>query len=137
VEILDLFEFAEQVTRRSYLNYVMFYDQEAAGGVHRDVFRKAVAAEGGSINLGYTYMLTDRAPLGGPLRERDKDRFFGRRIDYESQEFPVARNLIDNTMMNVHQTWLLSDEETVRDLGRAIQKVAENVEDLQGETLEA
>ncbi|MFO7946039.1 MAG: DegT/DnrJ/EryC1/StrS family aminotransferase, partial [Armatimonadota bacterium] len=136
IPVLCPLEFPEQVTARSYLNYVIFYDQEAAGGVHRDVFRKAVAAEGGTINLGYTYMLTDRAPLGGPVRERDKDRFFGRRIDYESLQFPVARNLIDNTMMNIHQRWLLSDEETVRDLGRAIQKVAEHIEDLKDETLE-
>ncbi len=136
IPVISPLEFPEQVTARSYLNYVIFYDQQAAGGVHRDIFRKAVAAEGGAINLGYTYMLTDRAPLGGPVRERDKDRFFGRRIDYESLEFPVARTLIDNTMMNIHQRWLLSDEETVRDLGRAIQKVAENVEDLRDETLE-
>ena len=134
--MIDILEFPEQVTARSYLNYVMFYDQETAGGVHRDVFRRAVAAEGGGINLGYTYMLTDRAPLGGPMREGDKDRFFGRRIDYESQRFPVARNLIDNVLMNIHQAWLLSSEETVRDLGRAIQKVAEHIDDLEGETLE-
>lgn len=129
-------QFPEQVTRHSYLNYVMHYNQKAAGGVHRDVFRRAVAAEGAQIALGYTYLLNEIPLLAGPLRERDKDRFFGRKMDYAGQHFPQARELVDDTMMNIHQSWLLSDERAVRDIGAAIQKVAEHVEELTEETLE-
>ncbi len=128
-------EFPEQVTHRSYLNYVMLYDQEAAGGVHRDVWRKALAAEGVGAATGYAYVLNETGLLGGPLRERDRDRYFGRKIDYASQEFPVAKDLVSNSALNLSQQWLLADEKTVRDIGTAIQKVSERIDELKDETL--
>jgi len=134
VPMVKPLQFPEQVTARSYLAYVMHYDQEAAGGIHRNVFAKAVRAEGTGLGFGYAELLTQMPLLAGPLRERDKARFYGRKIDYASQEFPQARDLIDNVIISVHQSWLLSDEQAVRDIGTAIQKVAENIEELKDET---
>lgn len=128
-------KFPEQVTRRSYLNYVMLYDQEAAGGVHRDVWCKALATEGVSMATGYAYVLNEIGLLVGPLRDRDRDRYFGRKIDYANQTFPVAKDLVTNSALNLSQHWLLADEQTVRDIGTAIQKVSEHVAELQDETL--
>jgi len=136
VPMVNALEFPEQVTRRSYLNYVMHYDQQAAGGVHRDVFRKATRAEGLGIGICYDALLNELPLLAGPLRQRDKARFFGRKIDYASQEFPKSRDILDNTFMDLHRNWLLSDEEAVRDMGRIIQKVAENIDELKDETPE-
>ncbi|HCU33872.1 MAG TPA: hypothetical protein DGT21_00055 [Armatimonadetes bacterium] len=130
LDVVRPFEFHPQVTRRSYLNYAMAYDQQAAGGVHRDVFRQALAAEGCPAAIGYPYVLNELPLLAGPLRERDKGRFFGRRIDYAAESYPVARDLVDNVMMNYSQHWLLSDPETVRDIGRAVQKVVDGIDTL-------
>jgi len=134
VPMIKALELPEQVTACSYLGYVMHYDQEAAGGIHRNVFAKAVCAEGTSVGFGYPQLLNEMPLMAGPMRERDKARFYGRKIDYASQEFPQARDLIDNVIITVHQSWLLSDEQAVRDIGTAIQKVAENIEELKDET---
>jgi len=136
VPMVKPLQFPEQVTRRSYLNYVMHYDAEAAGGVHRNVFAKAVKAEGVGLGFGYPCLINELPLLGGPLRERDRDRFFGRKIDYASQEFPQARDIVDNTLMTIHQSWLLADAQVVRDLGKAMRKVAENIEELKDEPRE-
>ncbi len=124
-------QFPEQVTRRSYLGYAMHYDQAAARGVHRSVFLKATAAEGVGIGGIYNATINHLSPLGGPLRERDRARVIGRQIDYPAQTFPQADDLIRNTLMTIHQSWLLSDERAVRDLGTAMQKVAEHIADLE------
>ena len=100
------------------------------GQLDRDVFRQALAAEGCPAATGYPYVLNELPLLGGPLRERDRDRFFGRRIDYAAETYPVARDLVDNVMMNYSQHWLLSDPETVRDIGRAVQKVVDSIDTL-------
>jgi dTDP-4-amino-4,6-dideoxygalactose transaminase len=135
VPMVTPLQFPEQVTRRSYLAYTMHYNQEAADGIHRDIFLKATAAEGLRIGGIYNTTINHLPPLAGPLRERDRARVIGRHIDYPALTFPQADDIIRNTLMSVHQSWLLSDEQAVRDLGTAMQKVAENIGDLRDEVI--
>ncbi len=125
----------ERITRCSYLSYSMNYTAAELAGVHRDVFLKALRAEGISVRTGYTTLVHEMALCNGEnLREEDLQRFTGRNIEAAKEgRFPHAEHARANTTMWMVQNWLLGDREVVDDVVRAVYKVVENIGALLGE----
>lgn len=125
----------ERITRCSYLGYSAHYYAEELDGVHRDVFLKALRAEGVSIGTGYT-TLVHEMPLcnGENLRPEDRRRFTGRNIDAAKEgSFPNAEHARSHTSLRMVQDWLLGNRELVDDVAKAIHKVVENIGELKSE----
>lgn len=123
------FELDERVTRCSYLSYSMRYEAEELEGVHRDLFLRALAAEGVPVRTGYT-TLVHEMPLctGENLREADLRRFTGRNIAAAKEgQFPNAEHARSHTTMWLVQNWLLGGQDVVEDVARAVYKVVENI----------
>jgi len=119
----------ERVTRCSYLGYSIRYETEELEGVHRDVFLKALRAEGISAGTGYT-TLVHEMPLcnGENLRPEDLRRFTGRNIEVAKKgSFPNAEHARSHTTIRMLQNWLLGGQELVEDVVRAVYKVVENI----------
>ncbi|MDP6778780.1 MAG: DegT/DnrJ/EryC1/StrS family aminotransferase [Candidatus Latescibacteria bacterium] len=124
----------ERVTRCSYLSYSMNYDAEKLDGVHRDVFLRALSAEGISVRTGYTTLVHEMALTNGEnLRSEDLRRFTGRNIQAAKEgAFPNAENARSNTTMWMRQNFLLGDQDVLDDVVRAVHKVVENIGELRG-----
>jgi dTDP-4-amino-4,6-dideoxygalactose transaminase len=132
---LHPFKLDERVTRCSYLTYSIRYEAEELEGVHRDVFLKALAAEGVSARTGYT-TLVHEMPLchGENLRKEDLRRFTGRNIEAARKgRFPNAEHARSHTTIWLRQNWLLGDRGVVEDVTRAVCKVVENIGALKDE----
>ncbi|MDA0746047.1 MAG: DegT/DnrJ/EryC1/StrS family aminotransferase [bacterium] len=126
---LHPFQLDKRVTRCSYLAYSIRYEADELEGVHRDVFLKALAAEGISMRTGYT-TLVHEMPLcnGENLRPEDLRRFTGRNIEAANTgKFPNAEHARANTTIWAVQNWLLGSQDVVDDIARAVYKVVENI----------
>ena len=122
----------ERITQCSYLGYSTHYNAEELEGVHRDVFLKALRAEGVTIATGYT-KLVHEMPLcnGENLRPEDRRRFTGRNIDAAKEgHFEKAEHARSHTSMRMVQNWLLGDQSVVDDVARAIRKIVDNIGEL-------
>lgn len=116
----------ERVNRRAYHLYVFRYQKEAFGGVDKDVFIRALNAEGIPCSAGYS-LLCD-APVYaqghfGPFGKLLKDEKFVR------EPLTNARILEKESVWLFH-TLLLGDKNDVEDIAEAIRKIKENVDEL-------
>lgn len=127
----------ERVTRRAYHIYVFLFEEEK-WGVDRDTFIEALRAEGIPCHGGYPHPLY-RNPLfqrkgKGPRYCPLSCPFYGKDIDYSSCVTPVAEKVCKRAVWIKHPL-LLGEEEDMRDIIRAVEKVWENRKELSGLSL--
>lgn len=119
----------ERISRCSYLGYSLRYEAEELDGVHRDIFLKALHAEGVPMATGYK-ALVHEMPLcnGENLRQEDLRRFTGRNVAVaKGGDFPNAEHTRSHSTVRMKQNWLLGDREVAEDVVRAVYKVVEQI----------
>ena len=114
----------------SYFIYALKYDQAKAGGVHRDLFVKALVAEGIPTAGGYVPPL-----YWNPVYQRKE--FFGRRkypfsvhhrkIDYKIGICPVVEKLHKDIIVNTLWVHPKLTGEDLKDIVAAVDKVSKNL----------
>jgi dTDP-4-amino-4,6-dideoxygalactose transaminase len=117
----------------SYFIYAFKYDQKKAGGVHRDLFVKALAAEGIPVTGGYVPPL-----YWNPVYQRKE--FFGRRqypfsvhprqIDYKMGICPMVEKLHLDVVVNTLWAHPKLKQQDLNDVIAAVDKVARNLSKL-------
>ncbi len=122
-----------RVTRRSYHLYMFRFLEEHWAGADRARFWEAMQAEGIPVRGGYPHPLY-RSPLF--LKEGEGPRFcplscpyHGRKVDYRSVVCPNAERLCEEVCW-INQSVLLAEEQDMRDIADAVQKVWESREQL-------
>jgi len=118
------------VTRNSVHVYIIRYEEEAWNGVSREEFIQAVQAEGIPFGGGYPHPLYKNplfaakhfgrtgCPVACPL--------YGREVDYTQQPCPNTEQICRDALW-LSQTVLLAEEEDMRDIVRAVEKVREEM----------
>lgn len=115
--------------------FLLRYQPDAFGGVSRDRFVAALAAEGIPCHIGYPWPLT-RNPMfevipDGPGGCPFTCPYYGREIDLKSTPLPVAERICRETVVIPHQV-LLSSAEDLADIPRAVRKIQEHCRELAG-----
>jgi len=98
--------------------FIMRYDETRWQGVPRETFVKALQAEGVPLSIGYTVPLYEQPPLAAP---------YSRHLPC-----PATEKACHSEGTWLHHSVLLAEPEAMDDIARAIFKVREQVETLQG-----
>ncbi len=105
-------------TREANHLYFVTYDASAFHGIHRDIFFKAMQAEGVFTYKGYTPLYRE------PLFITNPDEYpwlQGR--NYQDLRMPVAEDIADNRIVWMKQNYLLGNENDIQDILNAFEKV--------------
>ncbi len=118
-----------------YYLYLLRYDKTRFSGLSRDQFVEALNAEGIPSHIGYPWPLTKNpmfegippGPKGCPYT----CPFYGGSAQIANTHLPVAERICEETVVIPHEV-LLSAEEDLEDIPRAIKKIQKNVLELVG-----
>lgn len=120
IDGIELLGSYEQVTRSAHHLYVVKYKKEAFNGIHRDVFFKAMQAEGVYTYAGYTPLYREK------LFVTDPDEYpWLKDQDYPSLKLPVTEQMCDEEAVWLKQNHLLGDENDINDIVNAFEKVTD------------
>lgn len=120
-----------RITRQAYYAMTLYYDPCLAGGVHRNAFLSAAAAEG--CALGVPYHPVYRNPLlnlydaTSPIPYRDPDTV----QDYRRLSLPETERSVSETALLLGHQHLLGDSAYIRQLLSAIRKVTDRLPEAQ------
>ncbi len=121
----------ERVTKQGAYQFIFKYDKAGMKGVHRDVFLRALAAEGVKLG-GDFYIPIYESPLfhvtadeWPAIRARYGDAIIGNRIDC-----PVATKAAYEEAVWMHYPHLMGSKADLDDIVDAITKVVENLDEL-------
>jgi len=118
---------------RSYHLYCFRFDSAGFGGLGRERFVEAMAAEGIPCSTGYPHPLyknplfarsgagAEFCPLSCP--------FYGKKVDYSEVECPECERLCQEALW-FSQSMLLGSRRDMEDIVRAVTKIRENVGEL-------
>jgi dTDP-4-amino-4,6-dideoxygalactose transaminase len=118
---------------RSWHLYMFRFQPEQWGGLTRDRFLEAMRAEGIPVSAGYPlplyknpmFLHSAAGPEGCPV----SCPYYGGQVDYTTACAPVTERLCAE-MVWLMQTALLADEQAMRDIARAAQKIWDHREKL-------
>ncbi len=117
------------VTKHAYHLYIFKYDEEEFDGVKREVFIKALNAEGIPCHQGYLPL--HKAKF---LEEAKKCplscHFYNKKMDYSRLNLPVTEKACYKEAVWLNQRLLLGNEKDMDDIYCAIEKIKNNVKDL-------
>lgn len=116
-----------------YYLYLLQYDAEAFSGLSRNRFIEALGAEGIPCHIGYPWPLT-KNPMFQSIAEGAGGcpftcPYYGKKIDIAATELPVSERICADTVVIPHQV-LLSPQEDLKDIRRAMLKIQENAEEI-------
>jgi dTDP-4-amino-4,6-dideoxygalactose transaminase len=118
-----------QVTRHAYHLYIFRYEKEEFKGVPRDLFIKALNAEGIPCSPGYVPLYKE--PIFSSEDVRRILKLLGREeIDYPSIFLPNTEKACKEEGIWFYQSMLLGDEEDIEDIVEAIGKIRDNADEL-------
>ncbi|HYK87694.1 MAG TPA: DegT/DnrJ/EryC1/StrS family aminotransferase, partial [Acidobacteriota bacterium] len=117
-----------RITRPAIYHYLLRYDPEEFAGAHRDVFLKALVAEGVPAE-GPFYEPLYRAPLWH-FRRDDWAAFSKSDVDYSRVHCPVAEKAAYDESIWLHHSLLLGSESDTNDIAEAISKIKANAAEL-------
>ncbi len=123
----------ERVNKRQYYELLMKYDSLKAHDVHRDIFLKAVLAEGIELE-GLFYHPLNCDPLFQVRAENwpmIRDRY-GDTINEKNVNLPNSRKAAYTEGVWLHHQMMSGTKEDVDDVLNAIAKVSDNVDELVG-----
>jgi dTDP-4-amino-4,6-dideoxygalactose transaminase len=111
-----------------YYLYLLQYDKEHFEGVPRDAFVDALNEEGIPCHIGYPWPL-HRNPMFKDLGDGAKGcpytcPYYGQEISISNLDLPVSERICKETVVIPHQV-LLSPQEELKDIPRAISKIQE------------
>ncbi len=117
-----------RITRPAIYHYLLRYDPSGFSGTHRDLFLKALAAEGVPAE-GAFYEPLYRAPLWHFKRD-DWGAYSRSDVDYSRAHCPVAEKAAYEESIWLHHPLLLGGEQEVNDIVEAIAKIRANSAEL-------
>jgi len=124
--------FPEGATRSAWHLFIFTYDAERNGGVTRDKFVQAVAAEGVPVGNGYNPLY--REGMFQNAWDRSKPPFapsvYDGDVDYAQTHCPNCEFLCDEGSFWMGQSPLLGTTKDMDDVADAIIKVKENLDEL-------
>jgi dTDP-4-amino-4,6-dideoxygalactose transaminase len=103
-------------------------------GVSREMFVKALKAEGIPVGIGYARIMPDN-PLFLKKIAYGKNQcpfscpYYGRNIEYNNP-YPVARDLINNKQISFHIIKRPNNLDDMKDIVKAFEKIYSNIEQL-------
>lgn len=117
-----------RVTRQAYYAMTLYYDEQVAGGVPRDAFLHALAAEG--CRMSTTYGPVYRNPLlnlydktTSPIPYRDPKAM----QDYRRLALPNTEKSVAHTAVTLGQVALLGNKAYINQLLAAVRKVSDQL----------
>jgi len=118
IDGIELIESYEQTTRSAHHLYIVKYKKEAFNGIHRDIFFKAMQAEGVYTYAGYSPLYREKLFVTDPneypwLKDQD----------YASLSLPVTERICDDESVWLQQRHLLGNDEDSQDIIDAFKKV--------------
>lgn len=122
-----------RITKRGYYFFFIRYISEEFGGVHRDIFLKALRAEGIPAHTAHNRPLYMNPAFeemkfgrtGCPI----KCSFYGKPIDYSKVHCPVAEYIYKNEVVALPKD-ILMDRKNVNLVIEAVKKIKENIHEL-------
>ena len=118
IDGIELVGSYEQTTRSAQHLYIVKYKKEAFNGIHRDVFFKAMQAEGVYTYAGYSPLYREK------LFVTDPDEYpWLKDQDYASLSLPVTERICDDESVWLQQRHLLGKDEDSEDIIDAFKKV--------------
>jgi dTDP-4-amino-4,6-dideoxygalactose transaminase len=122
----------EGATRNAWHLFIGKYDQREFGGLPRDRFLEAVAAEGIPVMRGYNPLYQEGSFQQGwnPESCPFACRFYGGHVDYTKVECEVAERVCRAEGWWLFQSVLLGTKKDMDDIAAAIRKVREHVAEI-------
>ena len=118
IDGIELVGSYEQTTRSAQHLYIVKYKKEAFNGIHRDVFFKAMQAEGVYTYAGYSPLYREK------LFVTDPDEYpWLKDQDYASLLLPVTERICDDESVWLQQRYLLGNDEDSQEIIDAFKKV--------------
>ncbi|MFQ6605347.1 MAG: DegT/DnrJ/EryC1/StrS family aminotransferase [Fidelibacterota bacterium] len=105
-------------TREANHIYLLKYDAQAFHGIHRNIFFKAMQAEGVYTYGGYTPLYRERLFI---TNDAEYPWLKGR--DYQNLKLPVTERIADEEVVWLKQNHLLGTEDDIKDIITAFDKV--------------
>jgi dTDP-4-amino-4,6-dideoxygalactose transaminase len=124
-----------RVTRWGFYYWNFRYDQEKFDGIHRNLFIKALAAEGVPIGVGAHGKPIYQNPLfenmnfgrtGCPI----KCPFYGQDVDFRTVHCPNAEHIYAHVALSIGHRYFLGPQSDMDRILKAIVKVRENTDEL-------
>lgn len=119
----------ERATRHSHHIYILRYDAQAFGGVHRDQFVQALNAEGIPAAAGYAFPLyanpmflnQEFYPKGCPI----SCPYYGQQVDFAAyaEKCPVAERICRDESVWLEHRLLLGTQQDMDDIAEAVAKI--------------
>jgi dTDP-4-amino-4,6-dideoxygalactose transaminase len=120
-----------RITTRTAYQLVMRYDPEAFGGVHRDIFLRALEAEGVELDGSFYVPLHDHPCFNVTAEEWPYIRGrYGDSIPNAGYDLPVAAKAAYHEAVWMHYHYFMGTREDLDDVIGAIRKVAANLDEL-------
>jgi dTDP-4-amino-4,6-dideoxygalactose transaminase len=113
--------------------FLLRYDPSHFSGTSRDQFVKALNAEGIPSHIGYPWPLT-RNPMFQDIPQGAKGcpyscPYYGKEVNLADTPLPVSERICAETVVIPHQV-LLSPDEDLADIGKAVRKIRDNSREL-------
>jgi dTDP-4-amino-4,6-dideoxygalactose transaminase len=121
----------ERITQRGYYFFVMRYDREQFGGVHRDRFVEALRAEGVPCGTGYNIPLYRQPAFRRERIEPLLPECSKPWPDYEAMYLPIAEHFCAEEQVTLPHEVLLAERSGIRLILDAIAKIKENARELE------
>lgn len=134
VEGVEAQAFSPGAERSAYHLFIFRYDRAAFGGVSRDRFVDALAAEGIPVGNGYNPLYREGMFRDGwdPTKCPWSCKDYTGSVDYSKVECPVCEHICTDGSFWTSQNVLLSTKEDMDDFANAMLKLRENLDELRG-----
>ena len=125
IEGIEPQKWTKGATRHAYHLYIFRYDKKAFGGVPRQRFIRAMAAEGIECSAGYVPLYQEPMFVVDPAVH-----VFAGKVDYTKVKCPVCEHACAEEAVWLYQRLLLGTKRDMEDIARAIRKIQDNVDEL-------
>ncbi|MFW6146702.1 MAG: DegT/DnrJ/EryC1/StrS family aminotransferase [Planctomycetota bacterium] len=115
----------ERITRRGFYYYIFKYDAAQFGGVPRETFREALAAEGVTVGKAYGRSINEY-PLFRNMEVPGEYTL----SQYATVKMPVSEDACANRICTLAHQFLLADRATLGKMVEAVAKVKANAGEL-------
>lgn len=114
-----------RITKRGYYFYFLRYDSSKWGGVHRNIFRKALAAEGVSTGTAHN----DPIYINPAFKNIKKSLLYGSNMDYSKVHCPEAERIYNSEVIALGKDFLM-EKGNVDKILDALHKLRDNMDEL-------
>lgn len=115
-------KYPSEVTRHAYHLFIIRYNPKEFNGLNKEMFVKALQAEGIPASSGYIPLYREQAIINFKLP--------GVNVDYSKVKLPITEKACYEEGVWLPQNVLLGNEDDIEDILKAIKKIKENSEEI-------